>query len=48
MSMVDDIKKNLVYDAFRYQDKASEIWTWYKDNLDENTTYYLQQMSYRG
>ena len=45
---VDDIKKNLVYDAFRYQDKASEIWTWYKDNLDENTTYYLQQMSYRG
>ena len=47
-STVDDIKKNLVYDAFRYQDKASEIWTWYKENLDENTTYYLQQMSYRG
>lgn len=45
---VDDIKKGLVYDAFRYQDRASEIWTWYKDNLDENTTYYLQQMSYRG
>ena len=43
---VDDIKKGLVYDAFRYQDKASEIFSWYKDNLDTDTTYYLQQMSY--
>lgn len=44
---VDDIKKGLVYDAFRYQDKASEIFSWYKENLDTDTTYYLQQMSYR-
>lgn len=44
---VNDIKKGLVYDAFRYQDKASEIFTWYKENLDSDTTYYLQQMSYR-
>ena len=41
-----DIRKGLVYDAFRYQDKASEIFTWYKENLDSDTTYYLQQMSY--
>lgn len=44
----EDIRKGMKYDAFRYQDKASEIWTWYKENLDEDTTYYLQQMSYRG
>ena len=44
---VEDIKKGMKYDAFRYQDKASEIWTWYKENLDEDTTYYLQQMPYR-
>lgn len=45
---VDDIKKNTKYDSFRYQDKASEIFQWYKDNLDKDTTYYLQQMSYQG
>ena len=45
---VDDIKKGTVYDSFRYQDKASEVFQWYKDNLDDDTTYYLQQMSYQG
>lgn len=44
---VDDIKKGVVYDSFRYQDKASEVFQWYKDNLDTDTTYYLQQMSYQ-
>ena len=43
---VDDIKKGVKYDAFRYQDKASEAFQWYKENLDSSTTYYLQQMSY--
>ena len=41
-------KKGTKYDSFRYQDKASEIFQWYKDNLDKDTTYYLQQMSYQG
>lgn len=44
----DDIKKRTKYDSFRYQDKASEIFQWYKSNLDKDTTYYLQQLSYRG
>ena len=44
----EDIRKGLTYDAFRYQDKASEIFSWYKENLDKDTTYYLQQMPYRG
>lgn len=43
---VNDIKKGVKYDAFRYQDKASEVFQWYKENLDSSTTYYLQQMSY--
>ncbi len=45
---VKDIKKRTKYDSFRYQDKASEVFQWYKDNLDSDTTYYLQTMSYQG
>ena len=45
---VKDIKKRTKYDSFRYQDKASEVFQWYKDNLDSDTTYYLQTMPYQG
>lgn len=43
---VKDIKGGVKYDMFRYQDKASEIFQWYKDNLDDDTTYYLVQVPY--
>ncbi|MBQ3281250.1 MAG: hypothetical protein IJH41_02470 [Eubacterium sp.] len=45
---VEDIEEDMVYDMFKYRNKVDEGFTWYREEMDQKSKYYLQQLTYNG
>lgn len=41
-----DIKKGMKYDMYKYQNKVTEGFNWYRNDLEDKATYSMQQLSY--
>ena len=44
----EDIEKGMQYDMFKYRNKVDEGFTWYREEMDQKSKYYLQQLTYNG
>ena len=45
---VEDIEEEMRYDMFKYRNKVNDGFAWYRDEMDQKSKYYLQQLSYNG
>ncbi len=44
----EDIEKEMMYDMFKYRDQVNSGFQWYREEMDQKSKYYLQQLTYNG
>lgn len=44
----EEIKEGMKYDMYKFRNKVDKGYKWYREEMDQKSKYYLQQLSYNG
>ena len=42
----EDIEEGMMYDMYKFQNNVSKGFDWYREDMDQKSKYYLQQLTY--
>jgi hypothetical protein len=44
----EEIKEGMKYDMYKFRNKVDSGYKWYREEMDQKSKYYLQQLTYNG